>query len=103
MNIERAFFLLGDACGAEHKPDLSKFGKFDGALQKWDRDRILATTDNGCCGDVICILFGSDFPFIVRQTADDVFQLIGECYVYGLMKGEALERVETGDFVFNIK
>ena len=46
------------------KPDLSKFGKFDGASQKWNRDRILATTDNSslvmgppesCCGDVGCI------------------------------------------------
>ena len=73
---------------------------------------VTTTTDNGslvmglpesCCGDVVCILFGSDFPFIVRQTADDAFQLIGECYVHGLMKGEALERVETEDFVFNIK
>ena len=91
---------------------MSKFRKFDGTSQKWDCDRVLATTDNGsvvmgppesCCGDVVCILFGSDCPFIVRQTTDDAFQLIGECYVHGLMKGEVLNRVETEDFVFNIK
>jgi hypothetical protein len=92
--------------------DLSKFGMFDGASLMWNCDRVLSTTDNGCLvmgpsetcqGDVVCILYGSDVPFVVRQTVDDTFQFVGECYIHGLMRGEALERVQTDDYVFIIK
>ena len=57
------------------KPDLSKFGMFDGASLMWNCDRVLSTTDNGCLvirpsetcqGDVVCVLYGSDVPFVVK-------------------------------------
>jgi hypothetical protein len=46
-------------------------------------------------GDLICILFGCSVPVVLRKIEGregrEYFQLVGECYVLGLMSGEALE------------
>ena len=52
-------------------------------------------------GDEVCIIFGCPVPFIirpleVRKDSDEMVEqkhyvLVGECYAYGLMDGEALE------------
>jgi hypothetical protein len=48
-------------------------------------------------GDVICILYGCSVPVVLRTSARTdwgrQFEFIGECYVHGMMDGEA---VETG-------
>ncbi|RSL69958.1 hypothetical protein CEP54_002037 [Fusarium duplospermum] len=54
-------------------------------------------------GDSICVFLGAKVPFLLRPAKDDssVFQLAGEAYIYGIMKGAAL-RVMKGqekDFV----
>ena len=53
-------------------------------------------------GDIVWILFGSQFPMILRPE-DGHFFLVGHCYVHGMMDGEALEEVdlkkETRTFV----
>lgn len=41
-------------------------------------------------GDLICVVLGSLLPLVLRRTGDDKFQLVGECYVPGIMDGEAL-------------
>lgn len=41
-------------------------------------------------GDVIYILHGSEVPIVLRPSGDGSFTVIGECYVHGLMHGEAL-------------
>ena len=55
-------------------------------------------------GDFVCILFGCSVPILLRRhedadTREEYFQLIGECYIHGIMEGEALElaRSESGD------
>ncbi|KAI4248310.1 MAG: hypothetical protein L6R42_009309 [Xanthoria sp. 1 TBL-2021] len=63
-------------------------------------------------GDWVAVLLGGDVPFIIREVGgehrvaadpfpDDVkFQLVGECYVQGLMTGAAVKGVEvTRDIV----
>ena len=46
-------------------------------------------------GDEIVILFGLEMPFVVRPDAEPGhYQLIGECFVLGLMEGEAMEGLE---------
>jgi hypothetical protein len=40
-------------------------------------------------GDLVCILFGGNVPFILREVKGK-YQFIGECYVHGIMWGEAL-------------
>lgn len=41
-------------------------------------------------GDVVCVLFGSKVPFCLRPIGKH-YLLVGECYVHGLMKGEAMD------------
>ena len=42
-------------------------------------------------GDKICIIYGCGTPFLLRPITDKSdYQLVGECYVDGLMDGEAL-------------
>jgi hypothetical protein len=45
-------------------------------------------------GDIICILFGGRIPYLLRPSSDDSYLLVGECYINGLMYGEALNHAE---------
>ncbi|KAJ4303231.1 hypothetical protein N0V90_002124 [Kalmusia sp. IMI 367209] len=67
-------------------------------------DRRLCTTKNGLLGmapkyaklgDRIAVLTGCDMPVVLRPKGDN-FEFIGAAFVEGLMKGEAIERVEKG-------
>jgi hypothetical protein len=43
-------------------------------------------------GDLCCILFGATVPFILRETEKKYnYKLVGECYIHGIMRGEAME------------
>ena len=47
---------------------------------------------NAEVGDSVCVLYGGATPFLLRKAVDsDTFTLVGECYVYGIMNGEALQ------------
>ncbi|KIN05381.1 hypothetical protein OIDMADRAFT_51193 [Oidiodendron maius Zn] len=48
-------------------------------------------------GDQICVLFGGSTPYIVRPTSiSGEYLFLGECYVHGLMNGEAIQQWEEG-------
>lgn len=51
-------------------------------------------------GDVCCVVFGANTPFIVRPAAQrhQHFELVGEAYVHGVMKGEIFERSAGVEF-----
>jgi hypothetical protein len=56
---------------------------------------------------VICILFGASVPVVLRADSvgdDSDFRLIGECYVHGIMDGEAMHSriLSTETKYFNI-
>jgi hypothetical protein len=90
-----------------------------GNWRKWERaardtcwNRTLFTTNKGyigigpkflVVGDLICVLSGGRVPFILRRKGD-IYQLIGECYVYGTMSGQAVELMNCSrkKTVFNI-
>jgi hypothetical protein len=44
-------------------------------------------------GDFICILSGYTVPVVLRHQEDidgkEYFQLVGECYVHGMIDGES--------------
>lgn len=47
-------------------------------------------------GDQICILYGCSVPVVLRPEGGGRWKLVGECYVQGVMDGEALDWVERG-------
>jgi hypothetical protein len=46
-------------------------------------------------GDEIYLLAGGQFLYVLRPQGD-CYRLIGECYIHGLMDGEALEMLQSG-------
>ena len=43
--------------------------------------------------DLICVVAGCSMPLIIRPY-EEGYELIGECYVQGMMEGEALLDLE---------
>lgn len=50
-------------------------------------------------GDIVCVLNGGRTPFILRRTntIKDEYQLVCECYMYGIMQGEWMRDVKKED------
>lgn len=46
-------------------------------------------------GDIICVLFGGKLPFCLRPW-NNQYLFVGECYVHGLMDGEAMGMMSQG-------
>lgn len=42
-------------------------------------------------GDELYVILGCDFPMILRPAESDKYEVIGPCFVHGLMLGEALK------------
>jgi hypothetical protein len=84
-------------------------------MQRMRTKRCLIATERGYLGiapswakegDEICVLFGGSVPLIIRERGggEGVHELVGECYVHGIMNGEAvdiekMEHVEQRDFI----
>ncbi|KAL8654970.1 MAG: hypothetical protein Q9210_001177 [Variospora velana] len=83
------------------------------ALMQRDRinlSRRLMTTDMGYVGmapeevergDAVAVLFGCSMPILLRQSTiesgDVRWRVVGECYVHGIMNGEAMEWGKDGE------
>lgn len=46
-------------------------------------------------GDLVCVLFGCNFPVLLRYEEDHHIY-VGPCYVIGLMDREAMSEIKTG-------
>jgi hypothetical protein len=77
---------------------------FMNAVQKFTIGRNMCVTAGGflgrvpmgsAIGDKICILFGGCVPFVLRDSDGGYFKFIGECYIHGIMDGEAMEGLDT--------
>jgi hypothetical protein len=44
-------------------------------------------------GDIVCVLYGGRVHYVLRPRQDR-YELIGECYVHGLMHGKAIENAQ---------
>jgi hypothetical protein len=44
-------------------------------------------------GDLVVIFYGARVPYIIRRSGAS-FRMVGECYVHGVMKGEAMRFLE---------
>jgi hypothetical protein len=72
-----------------------------------DKDMFLTTRgylglsqEGFAIGDVVCIFSGGEVPFLLRQAGalpphDGMFQFLSECYVHGVMDGEAMKNIES--------
>ncbi|KAI1753328.1 hypothetical protein F4782DRAFT_90937 [Xylaria castorea] len=51
-------------------------------------------------GDQICLFHGGNVPFVVRKKGP-AYTLVGECYIHGIMSGQALQRpgLENHSFI----
>jgi hypothetical protein len=100
--------------------DLEKHRQFDGSILHVG-NRVLFTTANGYAGlgpqglkkgDRICLILGATTPFIIRENemaekvgdedivhGKEIFVLVGECYIHGLMGGEGMTMGEVQDIV----
>jgi hypothetical protein len=38
--------------------------------------------------DIVCIFLDAAVPFVFRELSRGPYQLVGECYVHGIMDGE---------------
>ena len=54
---------------------------------------------NAMAGDEICLFHGGKVPFVVRKT-ESGHRLIGECYIHGIMYGEALSFQDIQERIF---
>ncbi|KAI9734034.1 MAG: hypothetical protein M1818_006972 [Claussenomyces sp. TS43310] len=79
---------------SEEKRGTSSVASSTRRLFLTENDYIGFAPANTAVGDEICLLFGGDVPYVVRER-DDSHQFIGECYCYGIMNGEAV-RTCTG-------
>lgn len=50
-------------------------------------------------GDSIFLVKGSRVPLVMRPHTDDKWQLIGDCYVHGVMHGEAFREDECAEIM----
>lgn len=86
------------------------------ALMQKDRvglSRRLVTTKRGYVGlaletveqnDVVAVLLGCSMPIVLRKVDSgqngDRWKVVGECYLHGIMKGEAMEwGIDVQDFI----
>ncbi|RDW87984.1 hypothetical protein BP6252_00016 [Coleophoma cylindrospora] len=82
--------LLCHGKAVEGEADRIRFGITKHTFFILDEQRIAAGPRSVCQGDVVCILYGGKVPFVLRPQRG-FYTLVGECFVFGLMNGEALE------------
>jgi hypothetical protein len=111
--------FAGYLIGSEHMPEgvrgldeanahFETHAQIEASLDRWSAKRRFSVTRAGrlACvpkdpreGDIICILFGGEVPYVLRSTGDGFFAVVGECYVDDIMHGEGLSfDAESRDF-----
>lgn len=69
-------------------------------MEKWSKGRRFFSTEKGLLGqapekakkgDLVCVFYGSKVPFVILPVKNE-YEIVGECYVDGYMRGEALRK-----------
>jgi hypothetical protein len=75
--------------------------KYTSAVGRWASGRVFCATEGRYLGwlprgaekgDVVCILEGGEVPLVMRLANDGRYQVLGDCYIHGIMDGEAMKR-----------
>ncbi|KAL9613338.1 MAG: hypothetical protein Q9167_002099 [Letrouitia subvulpina] len=90
----------------EHYPSPSTWTEVSKDIGNIIEDKDMFLTDQGYLGlgheglqrgDVACIFFGGEVPFLIRDATTSkggVFEFISECFVHGVMDGEVMDDSE---------
>lgn len=82
--------------GDSKRFDTSVKQSFDGKhFLKLDNGLLGAGREATRPGDLVVVFFGARVPFILRQH-ESHYVLVGECYVHGMMDGEAIDGWREG-------
>jgi hypothetical protein len=93
------------------KEDYTPGRNFTGYVRRVTTRRKLFRTDRRLIGvgpqlmkqgDLACVLFGANVPYILRPIGNERFQFLGECYLQGVMYGESLEEGRKRSRIFQI-
>lgn len=88
------------------QPEMNLAHKFFVNMFARAERRSLCATERGCLclappdtevRDSVCILLGGRVPYILRPKHGGAYTLVGESYVHGFMKGEALKNDAAKD------
>lgn len=106
--FDKSDIVAPDLCQlAEEAENKHKEEQWSRSANGASKNRIFARTSKGyyvLCpkvtqpGDIVCVLFGGKLPFCLRPLRDR-YLLVGECYVHGLMNGEAMEMMSRQELV----
>ncbi|MCJ1378232.1 hypothetical protein MMC17_001329 [Xylographa soralifera] len=70
------------------------------------KERVFFITQAGYIGlapeaakenDVVCVVLGGEVPHVIRPKKNGHYLFVGECYVHGLMDGQALQGYDEGN------
>lgn len=96
------FLLEGDALLLD-EGDMRRRHLLEVSVNRVTYGRRMFWTDRGYLGigpasmaehDIICLFFGGQVLYVLRDAGLGVYECVGECYVHGLMDGEALTFAE---------
>ncbi|GKT64829.1 heterokaryon incompatibility protein [Colletotrichum tofieldiae] len=77
------------ASGMVVEPTVIAFG-ITRRLSRTSKGRLCMLPREARPGDAVCVLLGSEVPFVIRPTRQGMYEMIGDAYVSGIMDGEAL-------------
>lgn len=64
-----------------------------------EQGRLGSTQTDTQRGDIICIFYGGNVPFVVRPRGGNQYIFLGPCYIHGIMDGEAMNMgIEDQEF-----
>ncbi|OAA57293.1 Heterokaryon incompatibility [Cordyceps fumosorosea ARSEF 2679] len=93
---------------AFHKRMTRAYEQLAGSHERWCFNRRFARTTRGLgwvvngaqIGDVVVLLYGGNYPFVLREQGKDRYVMVGDCYLDQYMDGEGLgSEFEEQEFV----
>lgn len=67
------------------------------------KGRVGAVPKQAITGDLVCVLHGCSVPMLLRKCKDkERFKIVGECYLDGIMNGEALKQADASEVMLQI-
>lgn len=99
--LDRINLYTTPRAGEDHNIECGNSAHFLQALRVFTHNRRFFITRTGYYGlgptamhegDLCCVFMGAQTPYVVRKTRiESQYELIGECYIQGLMRGEAVK------------